>query len=667
MLKSLSIRNAKRQAKDYLIYFITLVLSVSLMFGLNSLIFSGDILSAIENITSMRYTIIITSMIIVLILAWLARYMMNFMLKKRSKELSIYMVLGIENKEVVRMFLTENLLIGAIALLVGYLGGIFIFQVLKAIVMNLIGLEYNLSFDFSFQAIVLTALYFVLIYMMSILRSSRTIRKLKLYELLYYDKLNEKSSITQNWKRTLVFCVSLLCLASALYLFLETPLGEGLDFPIGILCIAAFIYCFFISLPNFVVTVLGTGKWKFKGTRAIMLRNFTSKVSSMSKTMGFLSILFMISLFLISVGMIQIATFNHRVNLVPFDFSIISENGIDNLQEYQDYVNENFDVKDEHIYNIYQSDITEYTDLNFAFTGYNYTPSDNGTHDLCISYSNYSRLREMLGYEPVTMAGNAFLIHCLSYVYPDIESHAENNPAIDVNGYELNLSGIYTEDFDQYDGFSNGRFFILVVPDFAVSDMEILYTKYSVITNGAISYSQYQTFLNEFDTLTAFRFDSYSSYSQGAGQTAILDAKTAIQRSNGVMYSKGALPMWYIALILCVTGVTILVSNILIDEAKYKRQFDLLRNIGYSRSKLDNIILIQLAILFVVPAIPPIILNCVLSPIYAKYFGADVFVPHSDLWYNILLAYAVYLVIYLIYYIASYILLRRNVLTSKMI
>lgn len=44
MLGKLSIRNAKRQAKDYVIYFITVIISVALMFSFNSIAVSKDII-----------------------------------------------------------------------------------------------------------------------------------------------------------------------------------------------------------------------------------------------------------------------------------------------------------------------------------------------------------------------------------------------------------------------------------------------------------------------------------------------------------------------------------------------------------------------------------------------------------------------------------------------
>lgn len=67
MLKELSIRNAKRQSKDYLLYFITLACTVSFMYAFNSLIFS-DIVKAFPSIGVLPYMIIVTSLLIVLIM-----------------------------------------------------------------------------------------------------------------------------------------------------------------------------------------------------------------------------------------------------------------------------------------------------------------------------------------------------------------------------------------------------------------------------------------------------------------------------------------------------------------------------------------------------------------------------------------------------------------------
>ena len=592
--------------------------------------------------------------------------MMNFMLKNRSKELSIYMVLGIENKEIVRLFRKENMFIGGCALLGGFIVGTFIFQVLTAIAMNLMGQEYSLSLEFSIQAILLTVIYFALIFAISIFRSSRTIKRLKLYDLLYYDKHNEESIITKKWLAVLVFCVSLISLAIAIYLLVEMPLGELRDFSVSLIFIALFIYCFYLSLSKFIGTILGSGKWRFKGNRAILLRNITSKINSMSNTAGFLSIAFTISLFLITFVLLQTSALNYRTTLMPFDMSIAFTDGTDNFPKYQEFINEHFDVADSHVYAIHQSNISEFTNLNLTtrFFGFAGNPALFADSVPAMAYSDYVRLREMLGYSHVTtIHDNEFIIHCLNFQYPTIRTHANENSAIYINGINLTLAGIYTEHFNQYDGFPNGAQFILILPDFIVSDMEIAFLKYTVVTNGNISHSQLANLLDEFDTLRPVRTGHIPGTNQFNQQTDWLDARAAIQADNGVTFIQ-SLPILYIAFILCIAGVVVLVSNILSDVSKYRRQFSLLRNIGYSRRKLDNIILFQLFIFFIIPAIPTIILNGVLSPILAESLDISVFVPKFELWSSIVLAYAIYIVIYLIYFIASYILQRKSIFAN---
>lgn len=83
MLKELSVRNAKRQSKEYLLYFITLACTVSFMYAFHSLIFS-DIMKAFPSIGVLPYMITAASLLIVLIMGWMIGYMTKYMLKKRT-------------------------------------------------------------------------------------------------------------------------------------------------------------------------------------------------------------------------------------------------------------------------------------------------------------------------------------------------------------------------------------------------------------------------------------------------------------------------------------------------------------------------------------------------------------------------------------------------------
>ena len=158
MLGKLSFRNAKRQAKDYMIYFITIVIAVALMFSFNSLAQSRDIAELSDIMKNFSKSIMFINILIVFVMIWLINYTMKFMLEKRSKEFGTYQILGIEKKDISNMFTLENILIGMIAFVVGTLLGTLFYQVLTSIIMNLFVQPYQITIDFSLKAVAVTAL-----------------------------------------------------------------------------------------------------------------------------------------------------------------------------------------------------------------------------------------------------------------------------------------------------------------------------------------------------------------------------------------------------------------------------------------------------------------------------------------------------------------------------
>lgn len=103
MLAKLSFRNAKRQAHDYIIYFVTLTAIFSLIHGLNSLLFAEDDIFPLDDSTFILPMILISSLLFSISL-WLTSYMTNFILKRRSKEISIYITLGMEPYQISKVF-----------------------------------------------------------------------------------------------------------------------------------------------------------------------------------------------------------------------------------------------------------------------------------------------------------------------------------------------------------------------------------------------------------------------------------------------------------------------------------------------------------------------------------------------------------------------------------
>lgn len=149
-LSKLSLRNARRQAGDYLVYFATIIMVTALMYSLNGLIFSEEIQSLSKLLKSLPAMIVLASIAVICIMSWLVSYTTKFMLTQRSRELGTYILIGLENRQVAHLFFLENIMVGSFAFLFGILLGNIIFQFCGRWYWRCLGFRIILHFLFPF-------------------------------------------------------------------------------------------------------------------------------------------------------------------------------------------------------------------------------------------------------------------------------------------------------------------------------------------------------------------------------------------------------------------------------------------------------------------------------------------------------------------------------------
>lgn len=201
MLRKLAIRNAKRSIKDYLVYLITVIMSFSLIIAFNLIVYSKDVRELSSTMMNFRLAVIEVSVLVVFVIGWLINYTMKFMLSKRSKEFGTYMILGIERKDIIKMFLIENIFLGIFAFVVSIFIGYILSDLLTAVIMNIFEVQYKLNFSISWQPFALSILYFIIIYLFVMFRINRRMKKMKVYDLLYLDKQNEERVFKNSKKK----------------------------------------------------------------------------------------------------------------------------------------------------------------------------------------------------------------------------------------------------------------------------------------------------------------------------------------------------------------------------------------------------------------------------------------------------------------------------------
>jgi len=141
MYFKLAAGNIKKSYKDYTIYFLTLILAVCIFYSFNSIDSQKalfDMKSSNANyISKLAETMSIFSVFVSVILGSLILYANNFLIKKRKKELGIYMTLGMGKRKISRILVTETSIVGAISLIAGLMLGMGASQLLSAFTLKL--------------------------------------------------------------------------------------------------------------------------------------------------------------------------------------------------------------------------------------------------------------------------------------------------------------------------------------------------------------------------------------------------------------------------------------------------------------------------------------------------------------------------------------------------
>ena len=134
MPKKLSLQNAKKQVVEYMIYIITMVITVALLLSFNMIIFSEEIAAIINEKSILPLILITVSVLVVLVISALVKHITVFMVRKRSREFGLYMLLGVENNDIAKMFMFENYFIYVFVLIIGVFIGTLFYQILKAVI-----------------------------------------------------------------------------------------------------------------------------------------------------------------------------------------------------------------------------------------------------------------------------------------------------------------------------------------------------------------------------------------------------------------------------------------------------------------------------------------------------------------------------------------------------
>ena len=658
MLSKLAFRNVKRSIKDYIIYLITITISFSLIFALNLVSSSEAVIELSKGLDTFAYLLYGINTIVILVISYLINYTTRFMFQKRSKEFGMYMLLGIKKKKIAKMFLLENLLIGLIALVIAIPIGFIASQFMSMVIVSLLGLPQAIFIELNLASIGLLALYFAIIYILVLFRANRRMKKISIHELLYLEKQNEEKIMKKKKHRTIIFIISVILGILGLYIWnsqfnLKQMSSQTVPnyLALSMFLIIISIYGIMISVADFILSVvLNNKKVKYSKDNLFVARCFSSKARTMGFTLGTLSMLITFTLFFLNVSSINKGLYDYQIDSqAPYDVSVANKR--ENLPKFLEVIKEDYTIEDEYTYDIYKD-----KSANILKTKEYYSfKSEENKYDAVIRLSDYNKLQELRGLDAITLNSDEYSVIAELPEKESIKGLTSVKELTMSNGIKLKQKEILTEGF--WTRLSN-QAYTLIVPDEAVNNLEIEESHLIVNTKEETK--------AELETKIEEKMKKYLIYIDEDGEELltykVLVRGTLIEETNTMTTMICSICL-YMAFIFVAAVGTILAIQSLTDSTKYKYRYDVLNRLGVKKEKIYKTIRKQLLVLFGLPIIYPIIISlCLITSINNIYKS----LLENDYIYlsYYLEGLAVFLVIYIIYYIATYFEFKRNLKES---
>ncbi|EJP96739.1 FtsX-like permease family protein [Bacillus cereus] len=650
MYSKIAIGNVKKSLKDYAIYFLTLTLAVCIFYSFNSIesqkalmeINASDrkyvptIMNAISNV----------SVFVSVILGGLILYANNFLIKKRKKELGIYMTLGMGRRNISRILVTETFLVGVISLVSGLIIGIGVSQGLSTFALKLFDLPINkYKFAISTGAIGKSVLYFGIMFLLVMLFNVYVVSKYKIIDLLTAGRKNEDVK----FRNPLIYVITfIMCVASLGYAYV-TVLKIGLNFTNPMLVISIILgilgtLLFFFSLSGFILYVVKKNKKiYFKGLNIFIIKQINSKVNTNFISMSVICLMLCLTMVALSTGI----SFNRMMDattkeVTPFDASITVENKDESytIEEVLKKANFKISNNEKYIsYNVYRTGM-EVVDFVPELKDYNMSID-------FIKVSDYNKILNLKGEKEITLNNNEILL--LSNEGRFVNSTNErlknsNKMNIKEKEYSVKNAKVIQENLYTYDVRTN--YFTIVINDDFLSGYKIGKSVLNVNYLGG----NREEYNKKYDNVARGFYDEN-------GPKLNINRIAGKSKDEVCAESKGLKTIIlfigiYIGIVFLITSMAVLALQQLSEASDSIDRYKSLKRIGSNGTMIDKTIFIQTFIYFSLPVILALIHSVVGIYVVNDFINAF---QQIDITLPALMTGLVFLVVYVVYFYTTYV------------
>lgn len=287
------------------------------------------------------------------VMAFLMVYANNFIMKRRKKEFGLYQVLGMGRGRVATIMALETVIVSVVAFVAGIVLGVGLSQLMTFFTASLFKTQIaNFHFFFSVHAFNLTLACMLVMFVLTLLLNLRAVRRTKLIELMGAERRNESIKTRNPWIAIAIFAVGVVLVGVAYYRLLrdgfpltatDSKLQEAMSqFGITTAMVTVGTFALFWGLSGMLIKLLQSLRSVYwRGLNMFTVRQLSAKVNTVCFSMGVIAMILFLAITSVTCGMSIANVMNE--NLERYTPADMSQTYVyftpDTLDFYKQYVN----------------------------------------------------------------------------------------------------------------------------------------------------------------------------------------------------------------------------------------------------------------------------------------------------------------------------------------
>lgn len=609
MYSKIALGNVRKSFKDYAIYFLTLTFAVCIFYCFNSIESQKAVLdmsaSQAGYMESINQLLSMVSVFVVFILGGLILYANNFLIKKRKKELGVYMTLGMGKSKISKILVLETFIVGILSLVVGLGVGILLSQGLSVFTAKLfeVGMT-QFRFVISFSAIIKTIIYFGLIFLFVMFFNTIIISKYKLIDLLNASKKSETIKVKNPILSLLIFLVAVIMLITAYGIVLKVGLNEmsslfNLSIVLGIIGTLGFFY----GGAGFLLAMIQRNQNIYlKKLNIFVVRQIHSNINTNFLSVSLICLMLFITIGGLSTGLSMKTSIENGI-VAPFDASaymyVDDEDEIKTMQQVVEKLNFDFKGNEHMFFEAYRLEGISTGDLILPYvTGTLKDQLENGYWNSinAIKISDYNKIQQLLGKDSITLNDHQILVTSnFSKFLEPLKVYLKNNSEIKINGetFEIKNKDVMTDA--TYNSALSDNILTLIVPDKVVSSLEPTMT-YMNIQYTAQDKVEAESYFGDY-------LNSFFEEGSKDGIFLIGYTKQQIYENSRATSTVVLYVGLYLGIVFLLSSAAVLALQQLSEASDSIERYKSLRKIGATQKMINKTIFIQTLIYFALPLV----------------------------------------------------------------